>query len=152
MSESAFETTLDKDGVTITLKADANQGTPWLVLRYTSVEAALAAFKKEDGAELMELMRNVAGAAKAFKATWNNEDIPSRTQGKPEAAGTPSPQVTTKADPFKVDDAPPFGDEDNTPTCKHGKMQLVVHKGTKGYVCASGLPREDPERCASVMV
>ena len=149
MSDNAFETTLDKEGVVITLKASKDYDAPWLVVRYASVSDALEAFKKEDGAELTELMRNVGGASKAFNAIYSNKELPPRTQGKPEGANNPSPQVTTGADPFGVDDAPPFGEQTITvPSCKHGEMKLITYKGAKGYVCDSGLPKN--ERCPGI--
>lgn len=154
MVDAPFDVEVENGSVTITLKADAGHDVPWMVIRYKSVDEALKAFKQDDGAQLMELMRNVSGAAKAFKAVYNNKDLPARTQGKPEGADTPSPQVTTGADPFKPeDDAPPFGDSTPAvPSCKHGTMKLVEHKGTRGYICDSGLPKDDPNRCPSVML
>jgi hypothetical protein len=152
--DTIWETSED-GSVAITLKPKGGHEVPWIVLRYPSVSAALAAFKKDDGAELMELFKNVSGAQKAYDQTYNNREAPAaKTQGKPEGANTPSPQVEMKADPFKQeDDAPPFGDsEPEVPSCKHGKMKLVEHSGKKGYVCASGLPKENPERCASIML
>lgn len=152
MNEGPFDVTVENGSVTITLKADTGHDVPWLVIRYASVSEALTAFKKNDGAELMELMRNVAGAAKAFKDIYNNKDLPPRSQGKPADADKPSPQVTTKADVFAGDDAPPFEGVPDTPSCKHGEMKLVEHNGTKGYICSSGLPKNDPNRCPSVML
>jgi hypothetical protein len=154
VSEGVFDVSPENGSVTITLKAETGHDVPWIVIRYTSVTEALEGFKKNDGADLMELMRNVAGASKAFKAVYNNRDLPPRSQGKPEGAGNPSPQVTMGTDVFKTeDDAPPFGETPpSVPSCKHGDMKLVTHKGTKGYVCASGLDKNDPNRCPSVMV
>lgn len=153
MSDGPFDVSVENGSVTITLKAAAGHEVPWMVIRYASVSEALSAFKKDDGAELMELMRNVAGASKAFNAVYTNKDLPPRTQGKPEGADRPSPQVTTGADVFGTDDAPPFGDTSTTPpSCKHGAMTLVEHQGTKGYICPADLPKGHPERCPSVMV
>jgi hypothetical protein len=154
MTDSPFEVS-DDGSVTITLKADGDHKAPWMVLRYDSVEKALEAFAKEDGAHLMKLMREVSGASKAFNATYNNKEIPeARTQGKPQGADTPSPEKGQ--DPFSptpVDDAPPFATTaPSVPSCKHGEMEKRVHKGVTGYICPSGLPKDDPGRCASVMV
>lgn len=152
--ETIWDTNQD-GSVTITLKAKGGHEVPWIVLRYNSVPEALAAFKKDDGADLMELFRNVSGAAKALDQVYNNREAPpARTQGKPEGASQASPQVEMKADPFKQeDDAPPFADSTpETPKCKHGAMELKEHGGKKGYVCSSGLPKDNPERCPSVMV
>lgn len=154
MTDSPFEVS-DDGSVTITLKADGDHKAPWMVLRYDSVEKALEAFAKEDGAHLMKLMREVSGAAKAFNATYNNKEIPeARTQGKPQGANAPSPEKGQDVfNPQPVDDAPPFASTGpSVPTCKHGEMQRKEHKGTVGYICPSGLPKDDPGRCASVMV
>jgi hypothetical protein len=149
-------TVVGDDGkVTITIKADSGYDAPWLVIRAETVQEAVDMFDKNDGADLLKLMRQVSGAAKAFKATFNNRMPEAKTQGKPEAANTKSPEYNQDPiNPEAKDDAPPFGDDvfkPDTPTCKHGEMTRVEHKGTVGYICSSGLPKGDPGRCASVM-
>lgn len=151
MAESDAVWEQESDGsVTITLKPKGGHEVPWIVLRYKSVSDALEAFKKEDGAELMELFRNVSGAQKALDMTYNNKEAPpTRTQGKPEAANQPSPQTTEQADPFKVeDDAPPFATSEDVPTCAHGPRLMRLHGGKTYWVCSSDLPKDDPARCA----
>lgn len=154
MSDSPFDSG-GTDPVKVTLKAGAGYDAPWITISGSSVQEVHALMEKNDAADLMKLMRTVSGAAKAFNATFTGKEIPeARTQGKPQAADTPSPEKGQ--DPFNptpVDDAPPFGaTAPSVPTCKHGEMKKAVHKGVTGYICPSGLPKDDPGRCASVMV
>lgn len=164
--EQVWETS-DDGAVTITLKGS---GAPWIVLRYKSVDEAVAAFEKNDGAQMMLLFRLVSGAEKAYGQVYNNREAPeASTQGKPEGADNPSPQVKLKSDPFEdktptppafeavKDDAPPFYEKDAKPKaevepCKHGERKLVPHGGKKYWTCGSELPREDPDRCPPVIL
>lgn len=164
MSESnVWDTTVRPNGaIEVLLRPKGSYEVPVIKLYYDSVEEFNRAATKDDGAELMLAMRNASGMAKALDGTYNNREAPpAKTQGKPEGADNPSPQVTIKADPFeKPDDAPPFEavpddappfyeqDKPEVPQCKHGAREERKHGGKTYWVCGSGLAKDDPDRCA----
>lgn len=160
MSDSPFETG-GSDPVKVTLKAGSGYDAPWITISGKTVNDVHYLMEKEDGADLMQLMAVVSGAGKAFNQLWSGKGAPEpRTQGKPQGANAPSPEKDQ--DPFNPkpveDDAPPFGGAPSEPTCKHGLMKKTLHKGVTGYICqgkddeGNPLDRQDPRRCASVML